>query len=90
VSVLTLVPRFGTNFIGGVLFYFFQGKIAHAIVIPSVTVEKLDSFVEELIAVRERAFPDGNVVVPCIVEEVGPENCACSVHRDTVSSSKSE
>lgn len=68
----------------------FQGKIAHAIVMPSVTVEKLDNFVEELIEVRKRAFPDGNVVVPCIVEEVGPENCACFVHRDTVSSPKGE
>ncbi|KAG0630132.1 hypothetical protein M758_1G156600 [Ceratodon purpureus] len=58
-----------------------QGKIAHAVVMPSVTVEKLDNFVEELIEVRKRAFPDGRVEIPCIVEEVGPLNCACSLHR---------
>ncbi|KAG0578732.1 hypothetical protein M758_4G043000 [Ceratodon purpureus] len=63
-----------------------QGKIAHAVVMPSVTVEKLDDFVGELIEARNRAFPDGNVVVPCIVEEVGPENCACSAHRNILSS----
>lgn len=62
-----------------------QGKIAHAVVMPSVTVEKLDDFIGELLEARTRAFPDGNVVVPCIVEEVGPENCACSAHRSITS-----
>lgn len=52
---------------------------------PSVTVQKLDDFIGELIEGRKRAFPDGNVVVPCIVEEVGPENCACSSHRNVIS-----
>lgn len=63
----------------------FQGKIAHAVVMPSVTVEKLDDFVSELVEARNQAFPDGNVVVPCIVEEVGVENCACSAHRNIAS-----
>jgi histidine decarboxylase len=58
-----------------------QGKIAHAVVMPSVTVEKLDTFVEELIEVRKRSFPDGKVEIPCIVEEVGMQNCACALHR---------
>ena len=88
-SVSTLVPLFGTKPVGHICL-FSQGKIAHAIVMPSVTVEKLDDFIKELIAVRNRAFADGNVVVPCTVEEVGPENCACSIHRDTVSSQKGE
>ena len=69
----------------GDLCYWLQGKIAHAVVMPSVTVEKLDDFVSELIEVRKRAFPDGNVVVSCIVEEVGPENCACSAHQNITS-----
>jgi len=58
-----------------------QGKIAHAVVMPSVTVEKLDTFVEELIEVRKRSFPDGKMEIPCIVEEVGIQNCACTLHR---------
>ncbi|CAM6104717.1 unnamed protein product [Calypogeia fissa] len=57
-----------------------QGSIAHAVVMPSVTVEKLDSFLNELIESRANCFADGNVVVPCIAEEVGPDNCACSLH----------
>ena len=48
---------------------------------PSVDVEKLDDFVEELIEVRKRSFPDGKVEIPCIVEEIGPLNCACPLHR---------
>ncbi|KAL2612884.1 hypothetical protein R1flu_024576 [Riccia fluitans] len=56
-----------------------QGKIAHAVVMPNVTVEKINKFVKELIESRQRCFSDGKV--PCIVEEVGPENCACEEHR---------
>ena len=41
----------------------------------------MDKFVEELIEVRKRAFPDGKVEIPCVVEELGPLNCACVLHR---------
>lgn len=87
-GLLRVENQFGFLVMTQLVFFWLQGKIAHAVVMPSVTVEKLDDFVEELIEVRNRAFPDGDVVVPCIVEEVGPENCACSVHRD-ISSPKS-
>lgn len=58
-----------------------QGDIAHAVVMPSVTIDKLDCFVEELIASRARCFEDGKVVAPCIAGGVGEGNCACSQHR---------
>ena len=61
-----------------------QGKIAHAVVMPSVTVQKLDDFVKELIEARKSCFPDGNVIVPCVVEDVGAQNCACSLHCGAV------
>ncbi|BBN18075.1 serine decarboxylase [Marchantia polymorpha subsp. ruderalis] len=67
-----------------------QGKIAHAVVMPSVTVDKLDKFVAELIESRQKCFPDGNVVVPCIVEEVGPENCACNEHKNVQASAEAQ
>eukprot|EP00249_Psilotum_nudum_P019196 c27137_g1_i1 orf=781-2304(-) len=57
-----------------------QGNIAHAVVMPSVNVEKLDSFVNDLLESRMRCFLDGKVIVPCIAEELGEENCACSQH----------
>jgi hypothetical protein len=47
---------------------------------PSVTVEKLDAFVVELIQARNTSSADGNVTIQCIVEEVGANNCACSLH----------
>ncbi|KAG6544383.1 hypothetical protein Mapa_014217 [Marchantia paleacea] len=67
-----------------------QGKIAHAVVMPSVTVDKLDKFVAELIQSRQKCFPDGKVVVPCIVEEVGPENCACNEHKNVHASAEAQ
>ncbi|KAH7436743.1 hypothetical protein KP509_05G033900 [Ceratopteris richardii] len=58
-----------------------QGDIAHAVVMPSVTVQKLDTFVDELIESRARCFKDGQVIVPCIANVIGEENCACTQHR---------
>jgi len=57
-----------------------QGNIAHVIVMPNVTIEKLDCFVDELIENRPRWFPDGKVVTLCIANEVGDKNCACLQH----------
>eukprot|EP00250_Pteridium_aquilinum_P016102 c22943_g1_i1 orf=141-1838(+) len=58
-----------------------QGGIAHAVVMPSVTIEKLDNFVDELIESRACYFKDGKVIAPCIADGIGEENCACSQHR---------
>ena len=58
-----------------------QGNIAHAVVMPSVTVDKLDDFVEDLIRSRLRCFPDGKIIAPCIANEIGEENCACCIQR---------
>ncbi|XP_002976233.2 serine decarboxylase 1 [Selaginella moellendorffii] len=57
-----------------------QGKIAHAVVMPSVTVDKLKVFLKELIESRSRLFPDGKIVAPCVAEELGAKNCACVKH----------
>jgi histidine decarboxylase len=62
--------------------WFWQGKIVHVIVMPNVIVEKLDLFVERLIEVRKHSFADGNVIMPCSVEEIGFQNYACSFHRN--------
>lgn len=73
-----------------IFFFNLQGKIAHAVVMPSVTVEKLDDFVKELIQARKNAFPDRIVIVPCIVEEIGAENCACSLHQGSATTKTSK
>eukprot|EP00897_Mesotaenium_endlicherianum_P007261 jgi/Mesen1/6563/ME000336S05788 len=59
-----------------------QGRIAHAVVMPSVSIAKLDMFVDELLRSRALAFPGGAVVAPCVAEELGSRNCACAKHGD--------
>ncbi|XP_078442968.1 serine decarboxylase 1-like isoform X2 [Wolffia australiana] len=58
-----------------------QGTIAHVVVMPNVTVEKLDRFLDELLVLRAAWFPGGLAQVPCIAADIGPDNCACAVHR---------
>jgi hypothetical protein len=57
-----------------------QGKITHVIMMPNVIIGKLFLFVEGLIEVHKHSFEDGNVIVLCIVEEIGLQNCSCSSH----------
>jgi len=38
--------------------------------------------VEGLIKAHTHSFEDGNVIVLCIVEDIGTQNCACSFHRN--------
>jgi hypothetical protein len=49
---------------------------------PSVIIEKLFLFVEGLIKAHTHSFEDGNVIMLCIVEEIGPQNSTCSFHRN--------
>ena len=58
-----------------------QGNIAHVIVMPNVTIEKIDGFVHEFVENRIRWFPYGKVVTPCIANEIGDEICAFLQHN---------
>ncbi|MQM20611.1 hypothetical protein Taro_053636 [Colocasia esculenta] len=58
-----------------------QGNIAHVVVMPSVTIEKLDSFLHELVQTRSNWLQGGRNPAPCIAEEIGGENCACALHK---------
>lgn len=59
-----------------------EGNIAHVVVMPNVTVEKLDDFVNELIEKRSTWYQE-NIQPPCIAADVGKDNCACSLHKVT-------
>jgi histidine decarboxylase len=48
---------------------------------PSVTIEKLDDFLNELVEKRSTWYRDGGVQPPCIAADVGCENCACALHK---------
>ena len=57
-----------------------EGNIAHVVVMPNVTVEKITSFVEDLANNRANWYQDENVLVPCIAKDIGQENCLCGLH----------
>ncbi|KAJ6287700.1 hypothetical protein OIU78_000007, partial [Salix suchowensis] len=48
-----------------------QGNIAHVVVMPSVTIEKLDDFLNELVEKRSTWYQDGEAQPPCIAADVG-------------------
>ncbi|RZR72832.1 hypothetical protein BHM03_00017558 [Ensete ventricosum] len=58
-----------------------EGSIAHVVVMPSVTIEKLDDFLDELVAGRSAWYRDRSRPSPCIAAEIGQENCLCGVHK---------
>lgn len=57
-----------------------QGNIAHVVVMPNITAEKLDKFVSELIEKRAMWYDNGTVQSPCVASELGKENCLCKLH----------
>ncbi|KAE8704384.1 Serine decarboxylase [Hibiscus syriacus] len=57
-----------------------EGNIAHVVVMPNVTMEKLDFFLNELVEKRSTWY-EGDVQPPCIAAEVGKENCFCALHK---------
>ncbi|RDX90573.1 Serine decarboxylase 1, partial [Mucuna pruriens] len=58
-----------------------QGNIAHVVVMPNVTIQKLDHFLNELVQKRALWFRDGNTQPYCIASAVGHKNCLCPLHR---------
>lgn len=58
-----------------------QGNIAHISIMPHVTKQKLDTFLDELVELRLAWFEDGGNETPCIAFEIAEENCCCSSHK---------
>ncbi|RLN22095.1 hypothetical protein C2845_PM07G36130 [Panicum miliaceum] len=59
-----------------------EGNIAHVVVMPNVTIEKITSFVEDLANNRADWYQDDeSVLVPCIAKDIGQENCLCGLHN---------
>lgn len=58
-----------------------QGNLAHVVVMPNVTIEKLNVFLNELIEKRLIWYQDKKVEPPCIAAEIGPDNCSCRLHK---------
>ncbi|CAO2181638.1 unnamed protein product [Urochloa humidicola] len=58
-----------------------EGNIAHVVVMPNVTIEKITSFVEDLATNRASWYQDESSVVPCIAKDIGQGNCLCGLHN---------
>ena len=58
-----------------------EGNIAHVVVMPNVTIDKLDSFLNELLRHRSCWYQEGNISPPCIAADIGEENCCCALHK---------
>jgi histidine decarboxylase len=58
-----------------------EGSIAHVVVMPNVSIEKLDGFVEELVAKRSSWHEGKEFRAPCVAKDIGAENCLCGQHN---------
>ncbi|XP_021740333.1 serine decarboxylase-like [Chenopodium quinoa] len=58
-----------------------QGNIAHVVVMPNVTIKKLDTFISELVEKRSNWLKDGENQPPCVASDIGKENCVCPLHK---------
>lgn len=58
-----------------------KGNIAHVVVMPNVTIEKLDDFLNELVQKRATWFEDGTFQPYCIASDVGENSCLCAQHK---------
>ncbi|KAL0407860.1 UNVERIFIED_CONTAM: Serine decarboxylase [Sesamum radiatum] len=56
------------------------GHMAHIVVMPHVTIEMLDDFLDDLVRKRSVWYRHGNVQPPCLADEVGISNCSCLHH----------
>lgn len=57
-----------------------EGNIAHVVVMPNVTIDKLNDFLKELTEHRSGWYQDGSAHPPCIAAEIGEGNCLCALH----------
>lgn len=57
-----------------------ERNMAHVVVMPSVTIEKLDDFVDELVQGRAVWYKDDEIQPPCLAQDLGSENCSCPLH----------
>ncbi|KAI4321156.1 hypothetical protein MLD38_034574 [Melastoma candidum] len=58
-----------------------EGNIAHVVVMPNVTIDKLESFLEELVEKRSTWYGDGKQVPPCVARDIGSDSCLCGQHK---------
>ncbi|KAG6390496.1 hypothetical protein SASPL_148231 [Salvia splendens] len=58
-----------------------ERNMAHIVVMPNVTIEKLDCFLNELIQGRSIWYKDEKFRHPCLATDIGTHNCCCAIHK---------
>ncbi|KNA20908.1 hypothetical protein SOVF_047750, partial [Spinacia oleracea] len=58
-----------------------EGNITHVVVMPNVTIDKLNSFVDEIVKKRLIWFKVDGKLPTCVAFEIGKENCVCPQHK---------
>jgi histidine decarboxylase len=58
-----------------------EGNIAHVVVMPNINTEKLDVFIEELVAKRSSWNEGKGFSVVCVAADIGKDSCLCDVHN---------
>ena len=58
-----------------------NGNIAHVVVMQHITIQMLDSFVDEFLQERSIWFKEGQFQPICIANDIGVANCACKLHH---------
>lgn len=59
-----------------------EGNIAHVVVMPNITIAKIDGFIKELLEMREMWFCSKRIAQPCVAAEIGREHCLCEQHKN--------
>ncbi|GLT32143.1 hypothetical protein SLA2020_068300 [Shorea laevis] len=58
-----------------------QGNTSHVLVMPHVSIEMLNTCLDELIAKCLAWYKDESILPPCLEVDIGKENCACALHK---------
>ncbi|KAJ7974069.1 serine decarboxylase-like [Quillaja saponaria] len=57
-----------------------EGNIAHIVAMPNITIKKINVLLNELLQKRSTWYQNGKTNPPCIAADIGPQNCACTLH----------
>lgn len=58
-----------------------QGNISHIVVMPNVTIDKMNDFLEELTEKRREWHTAADNQPPCIAADIGENGCLCALHK---------
>jgi len=58
-----------------------HGNITHVVVMQHITIQMLDSFVDEFLEERSIRFKERRFGPICVANDIGVANCACKLHH---------